>query len=98
MTIAVDDMASAAPMTAAEAGARPSAQATPPSASVVTMTCARPSPKTSRRMRRRRSNDSSSPIVNRSATTPNAASSVDRFDLDRECAEPGRALASEPSP
>ena len=41
---------------------------------MVTTTCASPSPNTSRRISLRRSNDNSSPMVNRSATTPKAAS------------------------
>ena len=73
MTIAVEDMANAAAMVSAEGGARPRRQAKAPRINVVTTTCASPSPKTSRRMRRNRSNESSSPMVNKSATTPNAA-------------------------
>jgi hypothetical protein len=74
ITIAVEDIASAAPIVAAEAGGSPSVQATAPSARVVRTTCPSPSPNTSLRMSRSRSNDSSSPIVKRSATTPKAAS------------------------
>ncbi len=73
MTMAVDDTLSAAATISAEAGASPAAAAIAVSASMVTTTWASPSPNTSRRMRRMRSNDSSRPMVNRSTTTPKPA-------------------------
>ena len=98
MTIAVEDIASAPPTASAAAGFRPSPQPIAVRISIVTTTCDSPSPNTSRRMRLRRSNDSSSPMVNRSATTPKAASlsiaSTLIANALSQCAFP----ASDPSP
>ena len=74
MTIAVDDRARAAPMAAAGATSMPNSMASPVSTPRVTPTWAAPSPKTSRRMSRSRSQDSSSPIMNSRKTTPSSAS------------------------
>ena len=70
-TIAVDDSASAKPMVSATGQPKPPTSASAPAMIVpVASTCALPSPKTSRRITRSRSNDSSSPIANISSTIP----------------------------
>ena len=74
MTTAVDDSDSAAPMAAAGAGASPMAMAAAAMTARQSVTCRAPMPNTQRRIRRRRSHDSSSPIMNRRKTTPNSAS------------------------
>ena len=71
--MAVEDIARAAPITSDACGDRPSAQAAAKPRAVEAATCANPKPKISVRIRLRRSNDSSSPMANSSATTPKAA-------------------------
>ena len=98
MTIAVEDIVSAAPMVSAEGGARPRPQARALRIKVVTTTCASPSPKTSRRKRRNRSNDSSSPIANKSATTPKAAMRSIASTLIAKALSHGALRPSDPRP
>ena len=73
MTIAVEESASAMPAIAAGPAASPSTYPRPPIASADRMTWPAPSPNTSRRRVRRRSNESSSPMTNIRNTTPNSA-------------------------
>ena len=72
-TMAVEESARARPMRAAGAGSSPSSAAAPPIARAERVTCREPRPKMSRRRVRRRSQDSSMPIMNRRNTTPNSA-------------------------
>ena len=73
ITTAVEERASAKPMTSAATGGIRSAIAMAPSTAAEPKTCSAPSPNTRRRMRASRSQDSSSPIMNSRNTTPNSA-------------------------
>src|SRR5215207_10730630 len=72
ITTAVDDRASATPTRPAAAGANPSATRAALSARDDTITCSDPRPNTRRRRVRRRSHDSSMPIMKSKNTTPNS--------------------------
>ena len=75
MMIAVEDIATAPPMTIAAVGAIPnSAKAPAPTIPVVTSTCAPPTPSTSQRIATRRGSENSNPSVNTRNTTPKSAS------------------------
>ena len=77
MTIAVDDIASAPPRANAPANPipkwRPTSQPATMVKRIVSVTCAPPSPTTSRRMARNRASENSRPIENIRNTTPNSA-------------------------
>src|ERR1700730_10533918 len=73
ITTAVDDIASARPITAALIRLYPSRTAAPASTPAQSTSCKEPRPNTSRRITLRRSNDSSRPITNSSSTTPRRA-------------------------
>ena len=75
-TIAVDDIASPAPSTAAPAHGTPAPCASAASTAPLTTTCAEPSPNTARRITQSRRGRSSSPIRNSSMTTPSDAISA----------------------
>ena len=93
MTIAVEDMASAAPMVAAEAGGRPSAQATAPSASVVSDDLPEPEPEHEPAHPPQPLERQFEPHGEQKRDDPERGELVDRLDIDRECAEPRRLLA-----
>ena len=73
MTTAVEDSARAAPIAAAGATSSPKAMAARAMAARHRLTCSAPMPNTQRRIKRRRSHDSSRPIMNSRKTTPNSA-------------------------
>ena len=99
MTMAVEDRARAAPMAAAAGRGSPKAIATPAITAVHSATCSPPMPKTSRRMRRSRSQLSSSPIMNSRKTTPSSASWAMSSGLPMvTTASQGMVSASAPSP
>ncbi len=82
MTIAVDDMLSAAATIRAEVGARPSAAAIAVSASDRDHDLAEARARTpAAACSRMRSNDSSRPMVNRSDDDAEAGDPVDRLDI-----------------
>ena len=72
-TMAVDDIASPKPATAAAGHGRPSPCATSVTTVPVSTTCAPPSPNTGCRSAHSRDGSSSSPTRNSSSTTPNSA-------------------------
>ncbi len=76
ITIAVEDRASVPPSSAATATGTPMPIPAAIRTSPDTPTCNGPSPNTSRRRADRRSNDSSSPIMNIRNTTPNSATAA----------------------
>jgi hypothetical protein len=71
--MAVEDIASALPITAADAGLWPSQEAMIASAAADTTTCNAPRPNTSLRIPMRRFHDNSSAIMNKRNATPNSA-------------------------
>ena len=76
MMIAVEDIATAPPITTATAGATSKAMMAPAATMpVVTSTCAPPTPSTSQRIATKRGKENSSPKVNTRNTTPKSASS-----------------------
>ena len=76
MTMAVDDMATAPPITTATAGATSRNRVRPAATMpVVTSTCAPPTPSTSQRIATRRGRENSNPSVNTRNTTPKSANS-----------------------
>ncbi len=74
MTTAVEDRARPMPKTTALARVWPISMKPPARIAVQAATCISPRPKTSRRMARSRSHDSSSPIMNRRKATPSSDS------------------------
>ena len=74
ITMAVEDNAKHTPSNTAVGAAWPNRMATPPITAPVTKIWLLPSPKTMRRISRKRSSDSSSPIINSRAIMPNSAS------------------------
>ena len=99
MTIAVDDRARAAPIARAAGQGWPRAWAAAAMTPRQTATCRPPRPNTIRRMRRRRSQDSSSPIMNSRKTTPSSASwATCSGSLIVKVASQGAVLPSAPSP
>ena len=85
MPIAVDDIASAAPSTTAEAKLCASASAISANSSRESRYCAEPRPSTSRRIERNCGSENSSPIENIRKTMPYSA-------IARACAESGISL------
>jgi hypothetical protein len=71
--MAVEDIVSALPITAADAGLWPSQEAMIASAAADTTTCNAPRPNTSLRIPMRRFHDNSSAIMNKRNATPNSA-------------------------
>ncbi len=99
VTIAVEDMASASEAISAGPRATPRALNTSASAAVQTATCSAPSPNTSRRSATTRSQESSSPIVNISSTTPRSATcSIRARSGIVTSARAGKRSTSAPSP
>ncbi len=78
--MAVEDIDSAPPMTIDTSHESPSNRPTPTNSPVVSSTCARPRPNTSRRMATMRGHENSSPSVNSRNTTPISASSCVRLE------------------
>ena len=74
ITIAVEDIATAPPITIATGGVAPSAQAATATTAVVMSTCRPPIPSTSDFMATMRANENSSPSVKTRNTTPISAS------------------------
>ncbi|MQM40246.1 hypothetical protein KBTX_04293 [wastewater metagenome] len=74
MMMAVDDNASAPPITVAAPPPAPSAQAVSPSTPVHSATWAPPRPNTVQRIARSCGRENSRPMVNSRKTTPNSAS------------------------
>ena len=100
MTIAVDDSASAQPMTSPAERVRPNAKiAIAPSAAAQAPICSAPRPNTSARKRFRRSNDNSRPIMNSRNTTPSSASAETSslFSI-RNGASHGSRVTNAPTP
>ena len=82
ITMAVDDKVRHAPRTIDADTELPNLKAITPMIVAVISTCRLPSPNTSRRMAHRRSNDSSSPIMNRRNMMPSSASAFTLFGDD----------------
>ena len=79
IAIAVDDSASAKPVTSAPFQGNPTATPPAPSSSPQAAICSAPPPKTARRMAYRRLGSSSRPMRNSMSTTPNSAKCMISF-------------------
>ena len=75
-TIAVEDIATAPPITNATSGVAPAAYATAPASSAVMPTCCAPRPNTSWRIASMRGRENSRPSVNSRNTTPSSARNI----------------------